>query len=172
MRSYLTLSKVMLLFCMSFIVSLTACSSDEEEDTSPSRPKEEVLEFMQNKLYDSDGNVVANKLNSYVEGEYNLIADKEDEVREWFHNLTGIDIPLQNTYRVVYQSKDGKCTISIEGREAPSEGVYATVRFSVAEYPQLKVLHIATMVVFDRDNGTTSGSTSTDDLPHRVKGIN
>lgn len=168
MKSYLTLSKLMLLFCMSFIVSLTACSSDEEDDTSQSQPKEKVLEFMQSKLYNVDGNVIANKLNSYVEGEYNLIADKEDEVREWFNSLTGIDIPLQRTYKVVYQSKDGKCTISIEGREEPLDGVYATVRFSVAEYPQLKILHIATMVVFDRDNGATS----TDDLPHRVKGIN
>lgn len=166
MKSYLTLSKLMLLLCTAFIVSLTACSSDEEDDIS--QPKEKVLEFMQSKLYDVDGNVIANKLNSYVEGEYNLIADKEDEVREWFNSLTGIDIPLQKSYRVVYQSKDGKCTIAIEGREAPSEGVYATVRFSVAEYPQLKILHIATMVVFDRDNGATS----TDDLPHRVKGIN
>lgn len=168
MKSYLTLSKLMLLFCMSFIVSLTACSSDEEDDTSQSQPKEKVLEFMQSKLYNVDGNVIANKLNSYVEGEYNLIADKEDEVREWFNSLTGIDIPLQRTYKVVYQSKDGKCTISIEGREEPLDGVYATVRFSVAEYPQLRILHIATMAVFDRDNGATS----TDDLPHRVKGIN
>lgn len=170
MKSYLTLSKLMLLLCTAFIVSLTACSSDEEDDIS--QPKEKVLEFMQSKLYDLDGNVIANKLNSYVEGEYNLIADKEDEVREWFNSLTGIDIPLQNTYKVVYQSKDGKCTIAIEGREEPLDGVYATVRFSVAEYPQLKVLHIATMAVFDRDNGATSGSTSTDDLPHRVKGNN
>lgn len=170
MKSYLTLSKLMLLLCMAFIVSLTACSSDEEDDIS--QPKEKVLEFMQSKLYDVDGNVIANKLNSYVEGEYNLIADKEDEVREWFNSLTGIDIPLQRTYKVVYQSKDGKCTIAIEGREEPLDGVYATVRFSVAEYPQLKVLHIATMAVFDRDNGATSGSTSTDDLPHRVKGNN
>lgn len=168
MKSYLTLSKLMLLLCMSFIVSLTACSSDEEDDTSQSQPKEKVLEFMQSKLYNVDGNVIANKLNSYVEGEYNLIADKEDEVREWFNSLTGIDIPLQRTYKVVYQSKDGKCTISIEGREEPLDGVYATVRFSVAEYPQLRILHIATMAVFDRDNGATS----TDDLPHRVKGIN
>lgn len=171
MKSYPTISKVIWMLCAAFIVSLTACSSDDDNDTLPSKPKEEVLKFIQTRLYDKDGNVAANRLKEYAPGEYNLIADYEDEVREYFTEMTGIEAPLQATYKYVYQSTDGKCTISIDGRREPEKGLFATIRFTVPEYPKINILHIGTEAILEGTNDAGSDMSETD-LPHRVKGNN
>lgn len=170
MKSYLILSKVMWMLCAAFIVSLAACSSDDDNDTPQSKPKEEVLKFIQTNLYDKNGNVAANRLEEYVPGEYNLIADDESEVREYFTDMTGIEIPPQDIYKYVYQSADGKCKISIEGRREPVKGLFATIYFTVPEYPGLDILHIGTMAILESTNAGSDMDTT--DLPHRVKGNN
>lgn len=170
MKSYLTISKVMWMLCAAFIVSLTACSSDDDNDIPQAKPKEEVLNFIQTRLYDQDGNVAANKLEGYASGEYNLIADYEYEVREYFTEMTGVETSLQDRYKYVYQSADGKCKISIDGRREPDKGLFATIHLTVPEYPGLNILHIGTMAILKDTN--TDSDTSDTDLPHRVKGNN
>lgn len=164
MKNYLITSKVMWLLCAAFIVSLTACSSDDDQSI-PGKSEEEVVQFIHTNLYDDAGEVAANQLESYTRGEYNLVADKENEARAFFTALTGIEAPLQDTYKYVYQSADGKYKISIEGSRQPKNGVYATIRLSVPEYPEIKIVHIGTMAMLEGTNGVGS-----EDLPHRVKG--
>lgn len=171
MKNYLTASKVFLLVCASFIVSLTSCSSDDDQSI-PGNSGEEVVRFIQTNLYDNAGEVAANQLESYTNGEYNLVAGKESEARAFFTALTGIEAPLQDTYKYVYQSADGKYKISIEGSRQPKNGIYATIRLTVPDYPEIKIVHIGTMAMLEGTNGSGSDMTTTDDLPHRVKGIN
>lgn len=172
MRSYLTTSKFILLLCVFFAGTLTACSSDDDDDTSNIKPKEEVLAFIKYRLFDWKGNVNGNKLERYEPGEYNLLCIDEPDVRGYFTALTGIEIPPQSTYKCVYQSTDGKCKITIEGRQEALNGIFATIRFYVPEYPEIKILHFGTMAMMQATNGASSDMTNTDDLPHRVKGVN
>lgn len=170
MKEYFAISKVVWLLCISLIVSLTACSSDDDENTPLPKPREEVVQFMKTNLYDGEGNVVANILEDYGSDEYNLIADNEKDVRHFFTALTGIEVPLQDTYTYTYQSADGKCKIIIEGRKEPEKGLYATIRFSVPECRGIRILHIGTSAILEGTNGTGGDMTVTGDLPHRVPG--
>lgn len=68
-------------------------------------------------------------MDEYQEGEFNLIADDEYEVREYFADMTGIEIPEAETYKAVYRSSDGKCVIEIEGTRLPERKFSQTSAF-------------------------------------------
>lgn len=137
-------SKSLALLCLTVFVGGGISSCSDKNDDTPEFPKEKVIGFIREKLYNADGNVAANKRSEYQEGEFNLIADYEYEVREFFAKMTGIEIPEAETYKAVYRSSDGKCVIEIEGTRLPRAEIFADVRFSVPECPEIKLIHIGT----------------------------
>ncbi|MBS4766534.1 hypothetical protein KG007_09995 [Alistipes sp. kh20] len=132
------------LLCLMVFVGGGIFSCSDKNDDTPGFPKEKVIGFIRENLYNADGNVAANKMSEYQEGEFNLIADDEYEVREYFAKMTGIEIPEAETYKAVYRSSDGKCVIEIEGTRLPRAEIFADVRFSVPEFPEIKLIHIGT----------------------------
>lgn len=137
------------LLCLTIFVGggITSCSSDKEEPDTPGHPKEQVLRFIEYRLFDWKGNVTGNKLESYQPGEYNLVCVDESEARGYFTAMTGIEIPEADTYEAAYRSSDGKCVITIEGTRVPRNGLFADIRFSVPEFPQIELLHFGTMEI-------------------------
>lgn len=173
MKSFFTIGKLILLMCVFFAGALAACSSEDDNDNDPTiKPKEEVLLFIEYRLFDWKGNVNGNKLDRYEPGEYNLLCIDEPDVRGYFTALTGIEIPPQSTYKSVYQSSDGECKITIEGRQEALNGIFATIRFYVPEYPEIKILHLGTMEMMQDPDKADTDVTDTDDASPRVKGIN
>lgn len=143
-------SKWLALLCLTVFVGGGISSCSDKNDDIPGFPKEKVIGFIRERLYDADGNVAANKLDEYQEGEFNLIADDEYEVREYFADMTGIEIPEAETYKAVYRSSDGKCVIEIEGTRLPRAEIFADIRFSVPEFPEIKLIHIGTENIMNK----------------------
>lgn len=142
MKTNLICAKWKVLLCAALMIGLAACSSDDDPGKPAPKPKEEVLAFIRTKLIGENGNVLANTKENYGPGEYNLVADEEDETRDYFTQMTGIEIPSKDSYQCEYVSADGTCRISIEGSRQPVNGTYATLFFSVPEIPQIEILHI------------------------------
>lgn len=125
----------------------TSCSSDKEEPDTPGHSKELVLRFIEYRLFDWKGNVNANKQDSYQPGEYNLLCVDESDVRGYFTAMTGIEVPAADTYEATYRSSDGTCVITIEGTRVARNGLFADIRFSVPEFPQIELIHFGTMEI-------------------------
>lgn len=165
MKSYRIMrSTVLLLLCMLTVGIFSSCSSDEDT-TTPGAPSEEVVSFIKSKLYDKQGNVAANQLDTYQKGEYNLIADEESEVCSFFTMMTGVEAESGDTYKYVYQSADSKHLITIEGSRTADKAVYATILFAIPECPEIKIIHIGTPAIMQGTNEEDDGFT------HRIKGI-
>lgn len=169
MKGYRSMKSTVWLLCMLTVGVLSSCSSDDD-NTTTDKTSEEVVSFIKNKLYDKQGNVAANKLDTYLEGEYNLIADEESEVCEFFTKMTGVEAESGDTYKYVYQSADGKHLITIEGSRTAKNAVYATILFSIPECPEIKILHIGTPAIMDRTN-SPDADTDSDGYRHRIKGL-
>ncbi|WP_455593475.1 hypothetical protein [Bacteroides sp.] len=158
------MKSTVLLLCMLAVGVFSSCSSDDD-NTPTGATSEEVVSFIKSKLYDNQGNVAANKLDTYQKGEYNLIADEESEVCYLFTMMTGIEAESGDTYKYVYQSADGKHLITIEGSRTAENAVYATILFSIPECPEIKIIHIGTPAIMEGTNAEDDG------YRHRIKGV-
>lgn len=159
-------TKNSLTICLLSAAALLAGCTKDEIHTLPGFSHEEVVAFMKKGLYDSDGNVTANQLDEYGPTEWNLIAiDPEDALAYW-NDLTGMDVPVTNSYEYEYKSSDGKCTISITGNLTPDPNhIYADICFNVPECPEITLLHIGTMEMMFGTIGLTA------DWSHRGEGV-
>ena len=166
MKNFILTHKFLLLFvCLLSMGSFSLCSCDDDEDETREYTRVEVILFMQNKLYDKDGEVALNWLDTYKDGEYNLVADEESDVYDFFKDLTGIKIDSKgSSYQEIYDSEDGRCRIKIEGSRRPELGIYATIRFDVPECSEIKILHLVIPAVMEGVNVVGQ------DFPHSIKG--
>lgn len=173
MKNFILTHKFLLLFvCLLSMGSFSLCSCDDDEDETREHTSKEVIQFMLNKLYDKNGVVALNQLDIYKDVEYNLIADEESDVYDFFKALTGIKIdPTKgSSYQEIYDAGDGLCQIKIEGTRKPQLGIYATIRFDVLDCPEIKVLHLVTPAVMEGVNGNMTDMAMGEDFPHKVKG--
>lgn len=172
MKNFILTHKFLLLFvCLLSMGSFSSCSSDDDEEEMVPHTRIEVIRFMQNKLYDKDGEVALNKLDTYNDNEYNLVADKESDVYDFFKDLTGIKLDYKGgSYQATYDSEDEiLCQIKIQGTRKPQQGIYATIWFRVPDCPDIRVLHLVIPAVMEGVNGNMTGAVG-QDLPHSVKG--
>lgn len=171
MKSYRIIKSTVLLLCVLAAGILSSCSSDDEE-TTLGASSEELVKFMKNNLYDEQGKVAANILDTYQEGEYNLVADEGSEVCEFFSAMTGVETQPLETYEYAYKSEDGKYQVSIKGTQVANNAIYATLYFSVPECPEIKIIHVGTLAIMNGTNGGNDSDIDTSvDRPHQIKGF-
>lgn len=173
MKNFILTHKFLLLFvCLLSMGSFSLCSCDDDEDETREHTGKEVILFMQKKLYDKDGEIALNWLDTYKDGEYNLVADEESDVYDFFKALTGIKIDYKGgSYQEIYEAEDGIwCRIKIQGTRKPQQGIYATIRFEVPDCPDIRVLHLVIPAVMEGVNGNMTGAVE-HDFPHQVKGM-
>lgn len=172
MKNYRIIKSTALALCVLAAGFLSSCSSDDDK-TTPEASSEELVKFMKTNLYDEQGEVAANVLDTYQEGEYNLVADEGSEVCEFFSAMTGIETQPLETYEYTYKSEDGKYQVAIKGTQVANNAIYATLYFSVPECPEIKIIHIGTMAIMNGTNGGSDSDFDTSiDRPHQIKGFN
>lgn len=172
MKNFILTHKFLLLFvCLLSMGSFSLCSCDDDEDETREHTSKEVIQFMHKKLYDKNGRVALNWLDIYQDSEYNLVADEESDVYDFFKDLTGIKLDYKGgSYQATYDSEDGRCRIKIEGSRRPELGIYATIRFDVPECPDIHILHLVIPAFMEGVNGNMADMTMGEDFPHKVKG--
>lgn len=133
------------LIVFTLISLFSSCRKDDIEKPQSRFTDKEVLENFRAELYDTYGDVAANKMDDYVEGEWNLVADDSEKICEFFGSITGMDIPLVDVYDYTYKSKDGKFSIQLKGRKDPVDNVFAVLYVNIPECPEIKVIHLVTL---------------------------
>lgn len=172
MKSYRMMKSTAVVLCTLAVGLFSSCSSDDDK-TILGVSSEELVKFMKTNLYDEEGKVAANVLDTYQEGEYNLVADEGSEVCEFFSAMTGIETQPLETYEYTYKSEDGKYQVMIKGTQLANNAIYATLYFSVPECPEIKILHIGTIAIMNGSNGGSDSDFDTSiERPHQIKGIN
>ena len=170
MKSYSAIKNVALLLCMLTVGFFSSCSSDDDNQPTGAT-NEEMAKRIRESLYDEEGYVLANKLSTYETGEYNLIAEKEEDVRDFFTKLTDMEAPAKSEYEYICKSSDGKCTVTIKGTQTAKDGIFATIYFSVPGCPELKMIHIGTDAIMGNNNSEDALPGTSDGYTHRIKGV-
>lgn len=159
MKSYTIANTVFLLLCTLSLGFFTSCSDDDSEGNT-GRSGTEIVNLINKYLYASDGSVNAAQLDTYQEGEYALTAENAEDVCLFFSQLTGTDSPLKSNYEYEYKFIDEKgntCKISIRGKKEATNGLYATIYFSIPECSEIKIIHIGTSSLLEGTNSEDKG---------------
>lgn len=161
-------TKKSLAICLLSAAALLAGCTKDEIHTLPGFSHEEVVASIKKNLYDSDGNVRANHLDEYGPTEWNLIATDPEDILDYWNDLTGMGVPVTDSFDYEYKSSDGKCSLGITGQLTPDPNhIYADICFNVPECPEITLLHIGTSEMIG--NRGTIGLTA--DWSHRGEGV-
>ena len=167
MKSNRIIKTATLLVCALAVGLFSSCS--KEKGNGADDTYQQILANIRQGLFDDDGNVLANKLETYETGEYNLIADEEADVRAFFTELTGVAAPEKSEYEYAYTSRDGNGAIRIKGTQIAKDGVFATIYFGMPEIPQIKMIHIGTNAIMGDNNSEDELPGSSDGYTYRIK---
>lgn len=146
------MKKLLLLTLM--LLCLFTTSYSKGEDTTVcytfQRATKDLTARFKSYFYDKNGHVNCSKLPNFSAKECAVVAQDGLDVLEMLSDITGIDVPITDTYKYKFVSSDGRTTISITGKLNPGKAVeYAIMEVNIPSCPEIQTIHIGTGQYFD-----------------------
>ena len=144
------MKKLLLLTLMSLCLFTTSYSKDTVCFTFK-RTTEDLTTRFKTYFYDESGHLNCNKLPKFSAKECAVVAQDGSDVLEMLTDITGVNVPITDSYKYKFVSSDGQTTISIIGKLNPSKTFeYATMEVNIPSCPEIKTIHIVTGEYFDQ----------------------
>ncbi|MDN5553041.1 MULTISPECIES: hypothetical protein [Prevotella] len=148
------MKKILLLTLMSLCLFTTSYSQGKDTTTVCStfkRTTEDLTARFKSYFYDESGHMNCSKLPNFSAKECAVVAQDGSDILEMLTDITGVDVPITDTYKYKFVSSDGQTTISITGKLNPGKTFeYATMEVNIPSCPEIQTIHIVTGEYFDK----------------------
>lgn len=145
-------ARLISLACMITVVLFSGCSDDDKNEIpEPDNTNKEAIAAFRSYFYRGD-TVYAFKQDNFLETEWAVPIEDADVPCTIFSRVTGLQVPLTDSYSYSYQPGDESFSIRIEGRKIPRDAIYCTMYVNIPDCPEIRSIIFSTPEYFDNEN--------------------